>query len=70
MRYYTLELIPNLFGEWLLIRTYGSTLRLKPTGVICELYNDAHQATSAYEQWVKAKHNKGYCSWRCNLIEK
>jgi hypothetical protein len=63
MRYYTLELLPNLFGEWLLIRTYGACKHLKPTGVICEIYEDGHKAQMAYQQWVEVKYTKGYRSW-------
>lgn len=60
VRYYTLEVMPNLFGEWMLIRTYGSIKQLKPTGVIREIYDNAEEAFEAIETYIKAKKKKGY----------
>lgn len=60
VRYYTLELIPNLFGEWMLIRTYGSIKQLKPTRVIREIYDNAEEAFEMIETVIKAKTKKGY----------
>lgn len=60
VRYYTLELIPNLFGEWILCRTYGSIKRLKPTGIIRELYMSRQEAAASMEALIAAKQKKGY----------
>jgi predicted DNA-binding WGR domain protein len=66
VRYYTLELIPNLFGEWMVVRTYGSIKKLKPTGVIREIYNDAEAAAESIQSLINAKLKKGYTN-RCVL---
>lgn len=66
VRYYTLELIPNLFGEWMLVRTYGSIKKLKPTGVIREIYDNAEAAAESLQSLINAKQKKGYTN-RCAL---
>jgi predicted DNA-binding WGR domain protein len=66
VRYYTIEIIPNLFSEWMVIRTYGSIKKLKPTGVIREIYNDAEAAVASIELLISTKQKKGYIS-RCIL---
>lgn len=60
-RYYKIELIPNLFGEVLLIRTYGSVYRRKPTGVITQIYANTFEAVDAQERLINQKRKKGYC---------
>lgn len=67
VRYYTLELIANLFGEWMVVRTYGSIKKLKPTGVICEIYDSAEAAAESLQSLINAKHKKGYVE-RCTQI--
>ncbi|MCX6061156.1 MAG: WGR domain-containing protein [Campylobacterales bacterium] len=59
-RYYTVELFPNLFGEWLLVRTYGSLKKLKPTGVIRQIYESADEAMEYLITFIQAKKKKGY----------
>ncbi len=66
VRYYTLELIPNLFGEWMLVRTYGSIKKLKPTGVIREIYDNAEAAAESLQSLINTKQKKGYTN-RCVL---
>lgn len=66
VRYYTLELIPNLFGEWMVVRTYGSIKKLKPTGVIREIYDNAEAAAESMQLLISAKLKKGYSN-RCTL---
>lgn len=61
-RYYQIELIPNLFGETLLIRTYGSCSCAKPTRVISELYESPQEAKEQMLVLVAQKHKRGYCS--------
>ena len=60
MRYYTIELISNLFDEWLLIRSFGSMKRKAPTGVIQMLFSSKAEAESSLEALVLAKEKKGY----------
>jgi predicted DNA-binding WGR domain protein len=67
VRYYTLELIPNLFGEWMVVRTYGSIKKLKPTGVIREIYNDTEAAVASMQLLISSKRKKGYVE-RCAQI--
>jgi predicted DNA-binding WGR domain protein len=59
-RYYAIELIANLFGEFLLIRTYGACVRAKPTGVIHEIYQDQAKAQHALEVLLEHKYTRGY----------
>lgn len=66
VRYYTFELIPNLFGEWMVVRTYGSIKKLKPTGVIREIYDNAEEAMGSMRLLIRAKEKKGYSN-RCAL---
>lgn len=67
VRYYTLELIPNLFGEWMVVRTYGSIKKIKPTGVIREIYNDTEAAVASMQLLITTKLKKGYIN-RCTQI--
>lgn len=67
VRYYTFELFPNLFGEWMVVRTYGSIKKLKPTGVIREIYDNAEAATESIQSLISAKLKKGYTD-RCVSI--
>lgn len=60
VRYYTIELIPNLFGEWMLIRTYGSINRAKPTGVINEIFTTSKEAVASMDTIVRHKQKRGY----------
>lgn len=59
-RYYKIELIPNLFGEWLVIRTYGSLQRAKAAGTILELHPDPLSAQSAIAAITAQKKKRGY----------
>jgi predicted DNA-binding WGR domain protein len=59
-RYYTLELIANLFDEYLLIRTYGSCRNTKPTGVISNTYQTLNTAYEAMETILHEKQKRGY----------
>jgi len=60
MRYYTIELICNLFDEWLLIRTYGSSKAKRPTGVIQMLFATKEEAEQSIDAIVDAKEKRGY----------
>jgi predicted DNA-binding WGR domain protein len=60
VRYYTLELTPNLFGEWILSRTYGALRARRPTGVIRQIYMSAKEAYAAMEALLEAKGKRGY----------
>jgi len=59
-RYYKIELLPTLFGEVLLIRTFGSVNRLKPTGVIRQTYSDVQEAMVIMNALIHAKIKRGY----------
>lgn len=61
-RYYVLELIGNLFGEYLVIRTYGACTNAKPTRVICEMYPTLNKAKEVMEEILHEKHKRGYTS--------
>lgn len=63
-RYYRIEVLPNLFGEYLLIRTYGSSSRLKPSGVIGAIYSQREDAEDSMAQLRSQKIKRGY--FPCN----
>lgn len=60
IRYYKLELIDNLFGESVLIRTYGSLIRAKATRTITQVYQSRSEACRAYKTLLLHKSRKGY----------
>lgn len=59
-RYYTIQLLPNLFGETIVIRTYGSVQKVKPTGEIQEVYSDQADAQSSVDVLIASKYKRGY----------
>lgn len=59
-RWYRLEVVPNLFGEWLLIRSFGSISNPKPIGTMVELFSDEQTALQAYKKLTDANHKRGY----------
>ena len=63
-RWYRLEVVPNLFGEWLLIRTFGSLYQPKAIGTMVEVFNNQDSAMNAYETLTGLKQKKGYVSRR------
>jgi len=60
MRYYRIDLFLNLFGEWMVIRTFGSINHSLPTGVITKVYAEQVDAQKAYEALICQKELKGY----------
>jgi hypothetical protein len=48
-RYYLLSCQPNLFGDFIVSRVYGSALNKKPTGEKIELFASEEEARSYYE---------------------
>ena len=60
MRYYSIELMRNLFDEWLLIRSYGSMKRKAPTGVIQMLFATKEEAQKSLFLLIDAKAKRGY----------
>ncbi len=52
-RYYALELIANLFGEYLVIRTYGACINTKPTRIISDTYQTLNSAKEAMEKTLQ-----------------
>lgn len=65
-RYYTLDLIGNLFGEYMLVCTYGSTQRAKPTRTLTKVYESLVYARSAYSLVLKLKQRRGYLPLKQN----
>lgn len=59
-RYYRLELIANLFGEFLLIRTFGACINNKPSRIIRETYTTFKEAKEAMEKLLHLKSLRGY----------
>jgi len=59
-RYYSLQILPNLFGETLVIRTFGSSKNVKATGTIQEVYTNEAEAHHKVDVLIASKHKRGY----------
>lgn len=57
-RYYAIEILPNLFGEWLLVRSYGSVKRSSHRQ--SKVFEKLDSAKEAFEQLLGVKMKKGY----------
>jgi len=65
-RYYRISLILNLFGEYILQKSYGSCERKKPTRTIEEYFSSYTEASRGLELKLKEKYKKGYRKTRVN----
>ena len=70
MRYYSIELICNLFDEWLLIRSYGSMKRKAPTRVIQMLFATKEEAQRSLSLLIDTKAKRGYVQDNKNRMRK
>ncbi|MDD3597653.1 WGR domain-containing protein [Sulfuricurvum sp.] len=59
-RRYTIELAPSLFGEWMVIRTFGSSSKPSPKGIIKTYYAGEQEAVQQIEILLRQKMKKGY----------
>lgn len=59
-RWYRIEIVRNLFDEWLLIRSFGSVYKAAPHGIICQAFSDMESADKAYIQFTQKKSKRGY----------
>ena len=59
-RYYSLEILPTLFGEYMLIREFGGVKNKKPTRIIKEYFSYKEDGIKAFEKLVEEKVKKGY----------
>ncbi len=59
-RYYSLEILPTIFGEYLLIRSFGGVKNKKPTRIIKEYFSHKEDGIKAFEKLVAEKVEKGY----------
>lgn len=59
-RYYSLQILPNLFGETLVIRTFGSSKNVKATGTIQEIYATQTEAHHKVDVLIASKRKRGY----------
>ena len=59
-RYYSIQLLPTLFGEALVIRSYGSVNNHKPTGEIRNLYETPEEAYESVKVLLLRKYARGY----------
>lgn len=60
VRYYRIDLTQNLFGDWIVMRRYGSKRFIKPTGEIITTFPSRETAQSAIDNLVRLKKKKGY----------
>mgnify|MGYP005999242329 CR=1 FL=1 len=59
-RYYNLDLQINLFGEYIVINTYGSIYNKTHTGVIVNYFNSKYQAEYFFKEEKQRKIKNGY----------
>ena len=59
-RYYTLQVFLTLFGETLVVRTYGACANAKPTGILLEYYTKAEEAQQRVQILAHRKRKGGY----------
>ncbi|MDP3465964.1 MAG: WGR domain-containing protein [Sulfuricurvum sp.] len=59
-RYYTIQLLPNLFGETLVIRSYGAKKNSKATRTIQEVYTNEAEAHNKVDVLIASKRKRGY----------
>lgn len=59
-RYYSIQLLPNLFGETLVIRTYGASKNVKATRTIQEIYANETEAHHKVDVLIASKFKRGY----------
>ena len=59
-RYYLIELYLNLFGEYILERTYGNIVHKKFTGKVIEFFDSEDSAINRMEKILREKERKGY----------
>ena len=62
IRYYSLELIPTLFGDMLFIRKYGGLKNKRPTRIIKKYFSNIDCSLRAFECLIVLKQKKGYYS--------
>lgn len=60
-RRYCVELLPTLFGEWIVIRSYGSSSNASPMGIIKTCYDNEDEARTQMQRLLRLKTKKGYC---------
>ena len=62
IRYYTLTIFKNLFGEYILEKSFGSVANKKPTRNIVEIYPTFEESIIEYQKTISKKSKKGYVS--------
>ena len=60
IRYYSINLCSTLFGDFLLIKEFGSKCNKKPTGIIKEYFSQIEDSMDAIKSLINAKIKKGY----------
>jgi len=64
IRYYKLTILPNLFGEYILEKEYGSIKAKRATRVLCEYFLSYKEAYKKLEQTLHKKYKRGYTKKR------
>ena len=60
VRYYSLKIYKNLFGEYILESEYGSIKNKRPTGVQRDYFVTIHETLVSRALKIEAKIKKGY----------
>jgi hypothetical protein len=60
IRYYSINLCPTLFGDFLLIKEFGSMCNKKPTRIIKEYFSYVEDSLQVIDSFINAKIKKGY----------
>jgi len=60
VRVYSLRIIRNLFGDWMVIRTYSSLVNRDKGRSLWSEYDTYEEAIAACERLINQKKNRGY----------
>lgn len=59
-RFYSVAMEPNLFGDWLVIRSYGSYAKPAPMRQLHECCLTHDEAQMRFNALIRLKRSKGY----------
>lgn len=62
IRYYKLELLSTLFGDFIVEREYGNIMYKSPTGIKKSFFDNYNDAYEMFIKLLKRKEKRGYCN--------
>ena len=59
-RYYKINLMPTLFGDYIVIREYGNSAFHSPTRILTMYFSNVEEANKCVQNVYRKKIQKGY----------